>query len=188
VTSQLPAAGAETEVSDAEVFESESGSDDGSSDESEEDDEVDFDEEGDDSVTPPLVSLDGPDTSSGERTDATNEPQTNDDIVNLCPTANKPDMSFAALPSTSVATQLPSFLAEMAAANEQLPAHDSKGGFELDSDADAEQYIEMDLGLGVLEDTAGAEESDDEGASRVLGTLLDVKGKHRGRKCGIEEV
>ena len=86
-------------------------------------------------------------SSSGKASD--------DEIINFRPANQKPSFKFE---PSSIGASLPAFLATLKAANEELatggPA-DSK--FEL-SDSDSEgQHIEMNLGLGVLEQTAPAD-------------------------------
>ena len=61
---------------------------------------------------------------------------------------------------------------------------------------EGERYIEMDLGLGVLEKREGEERGEDKqadegGEGDVLGRLMGKKGKRKGRgkrKVRIEEV
>ena len=58
---------------------------------------------------------------------------------------------------------------------------------------EGERYIEMELGLGVLEQRgeAEAEEKEVEGEGDVLGRLMGKKGKRKARgkrKVSIEEV
>ena len=78
-----------------------------------------------------------------------------DEVINFKPTYNKPSFHFE--PST-IASQLPSFLSELKAANDAL---DASQMLELDEE-DVGEYIEMNLGLGVLEEKHLTSEDEDE--------------------------
>lgn len=72
-----------------------------------------------------------------------------EEIINVKPKVNKPSFRFE---PSSFASRLPGFLAEMKAANEELASGDSKDhSMELPETGTTSQYIEMNLGLGVLE-------------------------------------
>jgi hypothetical protein len=72
-----------------------------------------------------------------------------EEIINVKPKMQKPSFRFE---PSSIASRLPGFLAQMKAANEQLAAGnpDQHNMEILESDTTSE-HIEMDLGLGVLE-------------------------------------
>jgi len=72
-----------------------------------------------------------------------------EEIINVKPKNQKPSFRFE---PSSIASMVPDFLAEMKAANEELAAgNPEQHSIELpESDATSE-YIEMNLGLGVLE-------------------------------------
>jgi hypothetical protein len=78
-----------------------------------------------------------------------------DEVINFKPTNKKPSFHFE--PST-IASQLPSFLSELKAANDAL---DASRMLELDEEDEGE-HIEMNLGLGVLEEEHLTSEDEDE--------------------------
>jgi Domain of unknown function (DUF4598) len=97
-------------------------------------------------------------------------------------------MSFAALSQSSVASLLPGFLAQMEAANNELEAEVASGTIatrrmELGESADVSQFIEMNLGLGVLQERESmSSSSESETSSDVSGENIMEKlmgGKHQ---------
>jgi hypothetical protein len=116
-----------------------------------------------------------------------------DNITTLRPNNERPNISLDLIKDSTVASKLPGFLAQMRAANQELEEEKSAGTLasrrieldESDSAAEGEQHIEMNLGLGVLEekydDTSTASESDssnEEGDGDIMETLLGGKRKH----------
>ncbi|OBT77412.1 hypothetical protein VF21_04270 [Pseudogymnoascus sp. 05NY08] len=127
-------------------------------------------------------------------------------VTNVQPMDRKPKFDFAALKSNSLLlNKLPGFLAEMDAANRELEAEKKAGTIaerrlEIDDDEEegekAEQYIEMNLGLGVLEEKTSDSETSSEGESsddedvmdKLMGAEKDSKDEGDKKKVGIEEV
>jgi hypothetical protein len=117
---------------------------------------------------------------------------TSEEVITISKPLAKPNMSFAELHNSSVASLLPSFLARMAAANNELKTEEAIGTIatrrmELDESADeAEvgQYIEMNLGLGVLQEkddmtsSSDDETSSDNSVEDIMQKLLGGKRRH----------
>jgi hypothetical protein len=112
------------------------------------------------------------DDSSASASTSTAEaiPSSPESIVNFRPLNQKPSFKFT--PSSSIASKLPEFLASMKAANDALQADIAAGrlGDHLLEINDATQqergddpYVEMNLGLGVLEETTSHISSSDNG-------------------------
>lgn len=111
------------------------------------------------------------------------------------PNIQKPDFK---LPTSSISNKLPDFLAQMAAANKELNEQIAAGknvAMEVndDDDAAAGQHIEMNLGLGVLEerkdgDSSSDEESDDDDNDNVMQKLKGEKKTGKEKDVGIEEL
>lgn len=118
-------------------------------------------------------------------------------------TATKPNFNAAPLLSrtTTEATVVTAFLDQLRVANEQLVAEKDAGTLSArqleikDEDAHTEgQYIEMDLGLGVLEEQvsqtededADVEDSEDQDESYLAKLMGKKKGERKGVK--IEEL
>lgn len=137
-----------------------------------------------------------------------------DSIINVITRGKKPDFSLDDIKNNPMTSMLQDFLAKMADSNEQLEIDKASGkiksdGFEIkevddennetvENDGEG-QYIEMSLGLGVLEekhDTSSSDESSNStsGEHRVMDNLVDVQGDHskgpaKGKKkLIIEEV
>jgi hypothetical protein len=73
-----------------------------------------------------------------------------EEIINVKPKNQKPSFRFE---PSSIASRFPGFLAEMKAANEELAAGDpEQHNIELPECDTTSEYIEMNLGLGVLEE------------------------------------
>jgi hypothetical protein len=73
-----------------------------------------------------------------------------EEIINVKPNIQKPSFRFE---PSSIASRLPGFLAEMKAANEQLAAgNPDQHNMEILESDNTSEHIEMDLGLGVLEE------------------------------------
>ncbi|KFY45469.1 hypothetical protein V494_00933 [Pseudogymnoascus sp. VKM F-4513 (FW-928)] len=126
-------------------------------------------------------------------------------VTNVQPMDRKPKFDFAALKSNSLLmNKLPGFLAEMESANRELEAEKQAGTIaerrlEIDDEEEGEkdgQYIEMNLGLGVLEEktsdsktSSEGESSDDEDVmEKLMGTEKDTNDEGDKKKVGIEEV
>ncbi len=167
--------------------------------------------EGDDDDT---SSADGDDLSSAEdycddtssvegednalsTADAHDYEPTSGNITTLRATNERPKISLELIKDSTVASRLPGFLAQMHAANQELEEEKSAGTLanrrieldESDSAAEGVQHIEMNLGLGVLEEknygsstTTESDSSSDEGDLDIMKKLLGGK-----RKRGLEE-
>lgn len=146
-------------------------------------------------------------TSSSESDDSTSDEDEEQEQIATITAKTKPNFSArVASGAPSLEDRLKSFLPQMAAANSKL----EEGGeneYSMEAVKDDEPHIEMDLGLGVLEETNGKEGEDssddeDEEAEDVDGEVegspeskrkeKDVMGKLMGKKenqtAGIEEV
>ena len=102
-------------------------------------------------ITKPTASTSST-SSSSEAGSSSESEDSEDEIINFRPTNQKPTFKFE--PST-LGASLPSFLAELKSSNDVLAAgvpNDQK--FELSDSDSEEEHIEMNLGLGVLEDTS----------------------------------
>jgi hypothetical protein len=117
---------------------------------------------------------------------------TYDNITNIRPANERPNISLELVRDSNVASKLPGFLAQLRAANEELEEEKSAGSLanhrieidESDSAAEGEQHIELNLGLGVLEEksyegstTTESDSSNDEGDSHIMEKLLGGKMK-----------
>lgn len=155
---------------------------------------------------------DGRSTDSGSEEDRQNEtenkPQSANKVTNVQPMDRKPKFDFASLKSNSLLmNKLPGFLAEMDAANRELEAEKEAGTIAerrleiSDDDGEGEgekagQYIEMNLGLGVLEEKTSDSDTSSEGESsddedvmdKLMGAEKDSKDESEKKKVGIEEV
>jgi hypothetical protein len=133
---------------------------------------------------------------------AHNDKPTTDNITTLRLNNERPNISLELVRNSNVASKLPGFLAQMRAANQQLEEEKSAGTLanrrielnESDSAAEGGQHIEMNLGLGVLEErsyststTTESNFSNDEGDLDVMEKLLGGKRK-RGQKAEDEVV
>jgi hypothetical protein len=144
-------------------------------------------------------------SSSGESDASTSEEEDEDEeeIATIKP-GTKPNFSArVASGAPSLADRLKSFLPQMAEANSKLEQGDANE-YSMEAVKDDEPHIEMDLGLGVLEETNGkdGEDSDDDEDEEKDGDTSasperkrkekDVMGKLMGKKenqtAGIEEV
>ena len=138
------------------------------------------------------------DDASTSDSDSEDAPEEEEQIPTLKP-GTKPDFSSAraiASGAPSLADRLKAFLPQMAEANSKL-AESGENEYSMEVVGEDEPHIEMDLGLGVLEETKGdgASESDEEdgesGEERkrkekdVMGELM---GKKENQTAGIEEV
>jgi hypothetical protein len=101
------------------------------------------------------------------------ESSSSEEIVNFQPLSKKPRFEFS--PSSTLTSKLPDFLASMKAANDNLQADIVAGKkehlLEIDGATEKEgeqerSYIEMDLGLGVLEETANHSDSADDDSNK----------------------
>ncbi|KAI9743157.1 MAG: hypothetical protein M1818_003452 [Claussenomyces sp. TS43310] len=125
------------------------------------------------------------------------------EIVKLS-AGKKPNFSFEQFKSSPVLSMLPEFLARMGAANEELEVEKAAGNLdahrleirENEGESSSGQYIEMNLGLGVLEEkneissSSSSEDTDSDGSGQgVMQKLLGVKGAtDDATKPKIEEV
>jgi len=115
----------------------------------------------------------------------------------------KPDMKSFPRPGLSIRDRVAAFLPELAAANQELEELRRNGGLDdkiIDDYTDKDgngggRYIEMDLGLGVLEEknadaAASDSESEPENDDRVMNNLMGRKSKRENdaATAGIEEV
>lgn len=165
---------------------------------------------------------------SGSSTSLTSRPKDSTPVTTIKPVAQKPNFDFKALMSQSgIGSQLPGFLEQMRAANEELEAERRAGTIgnrkieiddtssegdsshdEEDSGEDDEmegkcrdgkvnqkgkekkekrergQYIEMNLGLGVLEEKNSEDEtsssgSSDEDSDEDMGIMDRLEGKDK---------
>jgi hypothetical protein len=143
-------------------------------------------------------------SSSSEESDASTSDEEDDDEIATIKPGTKPNFSArVASGAPSLADRLKSFLPQMAEANSKLEQGDANE-YSMEAVKDDEPHIEMDLGLGVLEETNGkdAEDSDNEEEEEKDGDASasperkrkekDVMGKLMGKKenqtAGIEEV
>ncbi|CCG83262.1 protein of unknown function [Taphrina deformans PYCC 5710] len=103
--------------------------------------------------------------------------------------SSKPLISKPEIQSSNIRSRLNSFLPDLKAANEALP--EDRSSLNIEKLDDADQYIEMDLGLGVLEEkhedddsssSSGDDEEDEHGD--VLSRLM----KKQVSKPGMIEV
>jgi len=143
--------------------------------------------------------------SSDSESESDDEISEDEDEVATIRTQKKPDFSAPALEGAGdLQARLRAFLPQMADANSKL--ENGAAGFSMEDVKDDEPHIEMNLGLGVLEEQGedrdeGSEEYDDEGedqdeemplASEAARKEKDVMGKLMGgreqRKGGVEEV
>jgi hypothetical protein len=112
-------------------------------------------------------------SASASASTAETIPSSPESIVNFRPLNQKPSFKFT--PSSSIASKLPEFLASMKAANDTLQADIAAGRLgdhllEIDDATQQERgderpYVEMDLGLGVLEETTSHISSSDNGVN-----------------------
>ncbi|EOA87169.1 uncharacterized protein SETTUDRAFT_153895 [Exserohilum turcica Et28A] len=142
---------------------------------------------------------DNDDDDSADDTEmALDEPAGPDGVVNLrANRGNKPTMKLSALEmGPDIRGFLKDFLPKLKAANEELDAQKKAGtlrSLDAGDQQDGEPYIEMDLGLGVLEekDANATSDTDGESDTQDSNTEKDVLGKLMGRQqkqdpAGIE--
>jgi hypothetical protein len=118
-----------------------------------------------------------------------------DAILTLRPAFKKP--VFSKLKASPLTSLLPDFLSRMAAANAELEQSVAAGedmGIEVNSDEEGE-HIEMNLGLGVLEEKTGDDSTSDSDSDsdeendvmqKLKGEFKDPKDK--GKEVGIQEL
>lgn len=121
-----------------------------------------------------------------------NDSDSSNEVVNFQPLSKKPRYEFT--PSSGLSSKLPGFLASMKAANDSLQADIIAGKQEhrleiddaIDSKGENERpYIEMDLGLGVLEEKANHSDSSESGSNKAHENeikLGSVSGKSTAKK------
>nr|OQO26634.1 hypothetical protein B0A51_07908 [Rachicladosporium sp. CCFEE 5018] len=125
---------------------------------------------------------------SGDSDDSASLASDSDVEVTTLPATKKPRIGNAGLGGAGdLASRLGAFLPQMKKANEEL-----REGESLEDVQDGEEYIEMNLGLGVLEESkdgeesSGSEEEDGEDEDEeVLGKLM---GRREEKAVGVEEV
>lgn len=99
-------------------------------------------------------------------------------VINFRPKNEKPSFKFN---NSDLGDRVGSFLSEMKAANDQLEADMAAGkNHSLEVDDSDGEHIEMNLGLGVLEEKADSSEDGGEVEEKV-----EVEGK---KAAGIEEL
>jgi len=140
---------------------------------------------------------DNGDDDSLSNASARDDELTSDNITTLRPNNVRPNISLDLIKDSAVASKLPGFLAQMRAANQELEEEKSAGTLanrrieldDSDSAIEGEQHIEMNLGLGVLEEkndgTSTTSESDfcnEEGDGNIMEKLLGGK-----RRRGLED-
>ncbi|KAI9649083.1 hypothetical protein NHQ30_001650 [Ciborinia camelliae] len=137
-------------------------------------------------------------TSSSEAdassSDSSSDSDSEDEIPLIRPLNARPVMRVSALSgfgNSEGLNNLPDFLKQMKEANEELMKKMS-GGEErgLEDVREGESYVEMNLGLGVLEETReGANEDESENESEAEEKDADGDRKMgEGKKAGIEEL
>lgn len=149
------------------------------------------------------------DESSSEAESSSDNDSTSDEEDNDIPTLKpgvKPDFSSArklTAGAPSLQDRLKAFLPQLAEANSKL-TRDGPNAFSMEDVKEDEPHIEMDLGLGVLEEKRDGEESEDEeddeddmdGEEKkerkrkekdVMSELMGRKGENKSTK-GIQEV
>lgn len=112
----------------------------------------------------------------------------------------KPDFSSArkiASGAPSLEDRLKAFLPQLAEANSKLQKS-GEGEYSMEVVGEDEPHIEMDLGLGVLEETKGGSESESESEGEEKGegerkrkekdVMAELMGKKENVTAGIEEV
>jgi len=132
---------------------------------------------------------DGDESSSSSEesngaSDVSNEDKEEGDTIINVGGAKKPTMR---LPTSDLKSRLSTFLPQLAAANAELEILKENGGLkdrQIDNVQDGEgDYIEMDLGLGVLEEKPdGGKESSSEDDDEDVEPLDKLKGQHRSSK------
>jgi hypothetical protein len=147
---------------------------------------------------------DSPSTSDSES--ETEDASEKEEIATLKP-GTKPDFSSArkiASGAPSLEDRLKAFLPQLAEANSKLQKG-GEGEYSMEVVGEDEPHIEMDLGLGVLEETKGGSESEgesdededeDEGEEKGEGerkrkekdVMAELMGKKENVTAGIEEV
>jgi hypothetical protein len=109
------------------------------------------------------------------------------EIIPIGPRTSKPKFEFKKLQKSTVVSMLPEFLAQIEASNQQLQAEIAAGkNVTIEAAEDSEQYIEMNLGLGVLEEqndaTSDADsESSDSSTGDIMEKLMGGKRKRDAR-------
>ena len=143
-------------------------------------------------------------TSSSSSDDSTSDEEDSDEEIATLKPGLKPNFSArVASGAPSLEDRLKSFLPQLAAANSKLEQSGAKEEFSMEVVREDEPHIEMDLGLGVLEERNGegdeeSEDENDDGEGEEVGEKerkrkeKDVMGKLMGKKenqtAGIEEV
>jgi hypothetical protein len=120
-------------------------------------------------------------------------------VTTVRPNNERPNISLELIKDSTVASKLPGFLAQMRAANQELEEEKSAGTLanrrieldESDSAAEGEQHIEMNLGLGVLEEksfeTRATTENDSSSEEGDLDIMKKLLGGKRKRGLGDED-
>ncbi|KAF1846881.1 uncharacterized protein K460DRAFT_278184 [Cucurbitaria berberidis CBS 394.84] len=135
------------------------------------------------------------DENDNDDVDTEMEDQTQDGVVNL--RANRGKKPVMKLDKEEMGPDIRDFLKEflpqLKAANEELEAQKKAGtlkSLEATEDENEEQYIEMDLGLGVLEakDPNAADSTDSESDTEDGEKEKDILGKLMGREKAMESL
>lgn len=111
------------------------------------------------------------------------------EVIHVGPTLSKPKFAFDKLKDSKVSSILPEFLAQMEVANRELEAEKAAGTLafrriEIEDDAaKTGPFIEMNLGLGVLEEVANSStsSSDTEESNAEQGVMERLMGGSRKR-------
>ena len=112
--------------------------------------------------TPTKSSSDSDEESASSASSSSDE--SDESITNVRPLNQKPSFKFDRSTS-SIASKLPSFLEQLKRSNDELLTGDAPiSGFELDNEDEEStgEHIEMNLGLGVLEERIEGDGSDEE--------------------------
>jgi hypothetical protein len=139
-------------------------------------------------------------SSTSVSSDFEDTPNSSENIVNFRPLNQKPSFKFT--PSSSLSSRLPDFLASMKAANKSLQADIIAGkqdhileinGVTKDEREKERPYIEMNLGLGVLEETASHGDSSHDSPNEhdgSIGSTIDTAAQKSTNKksVNIEEL
>ncbi|KAJ8064610.1 hypothetical protein OCU04_006938 [Sclerotinia nivalis] len=144
------------------------------------------------SSTPASSEITSSSEAEASSSEASSEDESEDEIPLIRPLNARPVMRVSELNGfggSEGLTNLPDFLKQMKEANEELMKKIS-GGEErgLEDVKEGESYVEMNLGLGVLEERRDGD-SEDESESEVEEKDADGDRKMgEGKKAGIEEL
>lgn len=122
------------------------------------------------SITPSQTSLRYPPTMSNQNSSSPPPPapsQSSSSIPTSIPTLRPKNQkpNFARPATSDLKSRLQTFLPQMAAANAELEKLAQEGGLEgkrLEDVGEGDEYVEMELGLGVMEEKKEGDDSSDE--------------------------